>query len=99
MKNKVITYLKKNYSKGKICKMIEDEINDGDYIEEENENLTRKEKIQKYFKEDRNEVEKLIREKLEKELMERFGFNYENYLLETGEELWETLIEEYSFLS
>jgi hypothetical protein len=88
MKEKVLKYLKKNYTTEDILMNIDEKILD--YLEDDwNEEYENE--YDWYVDYGRGEAESDVRMELEKELFGEFDTNYEDYLKETGEEIWKTI--------
>jgi len=90
----VVAYLKKEYPEERIDELIKDEIVGGDWLDDdwEEEYETEHDWYENYGS---GEAEAAVKTQIEEDILKHFSKTKEDYLLEIGEEIFET-IDEYT---
>lgn len=95
-----MAYLGETHTSDDITEMVDEEINSGNWVDEDDLEESECEDAYDYYQNHNNgEAEEAVRDQLVVEIENRFGITREDYLLETGEELYETIEEKYEDLS
>lgn len=90
MKDKVIQYLQKEYDDDKIEELIDSEIINGNWADDYEEDGYESENDW-YQDFGRGEAETTVRDQIELEILAEFEITIQEYKIETGEDLYETI--------
>ena len=97
MKEKVIKYLKSQYSEDRITEMIDEEIVSGNWLDDDWDQEYEDE-YEWYQDHGNNEAEDAVRDQIEEEILKHFNLTREQYVELTDEQLYETIQSIYSKL-